>query len=142
MLHLSPVPACLHPLGKQIVPICRFARQVRTQPDEVNRLFAEFAADFVDSPVCIGQEKYVRTVFEEFFPEQVQKAVGGLSGAGRADDEEEVARLLGPFDQKIERAIVALTVIRLVDRCFPSAQDQVTAFLTGRKEAVEPPIER
>ena len=116
--------------------------QLAAQAHEIDALAYQFAAHLVHSPVGEREQQYRRAFLHELFLQHVDHAEGGLTRAGRSDDEEEVPGLLHAQHQVVElrvalAGVVALECERGVDPRLALQQEQVLAFLTGFEEELK-----
>ena len=118
------------------------ARQARPYADEVDVGLGQLAAYLVDGAVGAGRKQHARALLEELFLQLVEQAVGRLARAGRADDEEQLPRLLGAGYERVEGAVASLYLYRRVDGRGAPQQDQVAAALVGREKGVHAAVER
>ena len=100
--------AAVDAAGEQMVAVGLGAAVRAADANEVDAVVQELAADFVDGAVGVRQQQDGSARFKELFLHGIEHAEGGLARAGRANDEEQVARLFHPQGQVVEVAIVAL----------------------------------
>ena len=131
---------------EQIWPVALLAREAAPDAYEVEFLLHQFAANLVDGAVGVGEQQHTGLLAPQFLLERVHQSVGGLAGARRSDDEEEVLCLPHFQGQGVERAVVAPQGERWVGQGRALQQEQVSALLGSREEgmhaAVECPIRR
>ena len=134
---LTAVAARLRPLAEQVGAVSLMTAQLAAQA-----LAYQFAAHLVHSPVGEREQQYRRAFLHELFLQHVDHAEGGLTRAGRSDDEEEVPGLFHAQHQVVElrvalAGVVALECERGVDPRLALQQEQVLAFLTGFEEELK-----